>query len=288
MSARGEWIPALVAAVVLGSSATPLAWAATGDEAQARIDRDIAAGSPVVVHVVVALCDNKNQGVVPVPRHLGNGQVPRSNLYWGARYGVRTFFGRQGGWTTLDARRPGDRRILERAIFFDQIQRANVRASVYVVADAWDGAEINAATERFLTFAAGGGVEAVSFRRDSEEGVLSAGGSAHVIAFIGHNGPMDSPLRGPSQPTEQASASSSIVLACASKPYFLAKLRAVGSHPLLLTTGLMAPEAYTLDATIRSWVGGDRAANVRDAAAAAYQEYQECGLEASRDLFWSE
>ncbi|MEM6697149.1 MAG: hypothetical protein AAF599_02045, partial [Bacteroidota bacterium] len=41
------------------------------------------------IHVFVALCDNVNQGIVPVPEHLGNGQDANSNLYWGAAYGVK-------------------------------------------------------------------------------------------------------------------------------------------------------------------------------------------------------
>ncbi len=59
--------------------------AATSSDVQARIDADIAEGKPVVVHVVVALCDNVNQGIVPVPEAFGNGQDLGANLYWGAR-----------------------------------------------------------------------------------------------------------------------------------------------------------------------------------------------------------
>jgi hypothetical protein len=93
---------------------------------------------------------------------------------------------------------------------------------------------------------------------------------------------------GPQGRVAQAMANSTIVLACASKHYFLELLRQVGSHPLLLTNGLMAPEAYTLDATIRSWVAGGSATVVREAAASAYQKYQKCGLQAARNLFWSQ
>ena len=51
-----------------------------------------------MIYVVVALCDNVNQGIVPVPRTLGNGQDAGRNLYWGARYGVRTYFEKAAGW----------------------------------------------------------------------------------------------------------------------------------------------------------------------------------------------
>ena len=37
-----------------------------------------------VIHAFVALCDNKNQGIVPVQEKLGNGDDAQNNLYWGA------------------------------------------------------------------------------------------------------------------------------------------------------------------------------------------------------------
>ena len=45
-----------------------------------------------VIHIVVALCDNQYQGIVKVPAGIGNGQDARTNLYWGAGYGVKTQF----------------------------------------------------------------------------------------------------------------------------------------------------------------------------------------------------
>ena len=41
------------------------------------------------VHVFVALCDNLNQGIVPVPEFMGNGKDTRQNLYWGLAGGVK-------------------------------------------------------------------------------------------------------------------------------------------------------------------------------------------------------
>ena len=52
----------------------------------------------LVAHVLVALCDNENQGIVPVPKTLGNGLDLRNNLYWGALYGIRTEFKKSANW----------------------------------------------------------------------------------------------------------------------------------------------------------------------------------------------
>ena len=65
---------------------------------QERLDLDISANRPIIVHVTVALADNKNQWIVPVPAKIGNGQDSRNNLYWGALYGVKTYLTRKAGW----------------------------------------------------------------------------------------------------------------------------------------------------------------------------------------------
>ena len=97
---------------------------------------------------------------------------------------------------------------------------------------------------------------------------------------------MDFSLASPTVDTSRNEPRSSAVLACASKEYFLDYLDATQSHALLLTTGLMAPEAYTLDAAIRAWVSDGSTAQVVEAAAQAYHRYQKCGVGAARRLFW--
>jgi hypothetical protein len=52
-----------------------------------------------------------------------------------------------------------------------------------------------------------------------------------------------------------------------------------------MTTGLMAPEAYTLAALLESWRRGEPANDTRRAAAAAYARYQRCRIAAARRLF---
>jgi hypothetical protein len=93
-------------------------------------------------------------------------------------------------------------------------------ANVYVVADAWDGAEIKSAIERFFVLAGGGAAEKLSFHRESQKISIAAGGLAHVTAFVGHNGLMDFSLREPQAAKKRETPASSVVLACASKQYF--------------------------------------------------------------------
>ena len=77
------------------------------------------ASCPMVAHVVVALCDNVNQGIVPVPKAIGDGRDPRTNLYWGARFGVRTYFRNTPGWRSVPVPatpRSGARRSAPRSL----------------------------------------------------------------------------------------------------------------------------------------------------------------------------
>jgi hypothetical protein len=284
-----RWLPignlssVLVAALLaLGSTCAATAGNA---EVQARIDTDVAQGAPIVVHVVVALCDNVNQGIVPVPAALGNGQDPRSNLYWGALYGIRTHLTRTAGWTAVTDLRPRDPRILERRVFRADLRRDGRIVPVYLIADAWDGAYIRDALCEFLHMAAGASSDTVSLPRDQQVQELPLGGRAHLLAYVGHNGLMDFELPPTTVVDEAALPRAAMVLACASRPYFRDRLLAVGVHPLLMTTGLMAPEAYTQDAAVRAWISDRTTTAVVAAAAAAYDRYQHCGARAAVRLY---
>jgi len=274
--------PQLPILALLLLAASDAAGAARGQDVQARVDADLKLGRPVVIHVVVALCDNDYQGIVPVPKAIGNGQDPKSNLYWGAAFGVKTFFTKRAGWS-LVSHGPGSGPILERIVLRKEIVRGKRTVPVFVIADAWDGRTIRDAIVRYLGMAAGREAEAIAVGGMSEP--LHAGGDAHLVAFVGHDGLMDFSLT--STPAERAKAlpRSSIVLACASKAYFSPHLVRGGSHQLLLTTNLMAPEAYTLDAAVTMFARGESPAAVVEAAAGAYSKYQKCSMKAARGLF---
>jgi hypothetical protein len=63
------------------------------------------------------------------------------------------------------------------------------------------------------------------------------------------------------------------------------RLDQVSAHGLLLTTGLMAPEAFSSDAAITQWVAGAHDMQIRKAAADNYNRYQKSGIKAARRLF---
>src|SRR5579872_3403986 len=76
-----------------------------------------AQSSPRTIHVFVALADNANQGIVPVPAKLGNGEDPEHNLYWGSAFGVKTFFSRSPEWRLLSSGTQPKHEVLERCVW---------------------------------------------------------------------------------------------------------------------------------------------------------------------------
>ena len=234
------------------------------------------------IHVFVALADNQHQGIVPVAAVLGNGEDAQRNLYWGSSYGVKTFFSRSPEWErVLCTQKPKDQ-ILERCVFK---YRA---ADVYLIADAYRGIEIKQAILDFFYSAAGGGADVlpVSVATSGETVSLPAHGGASLLAYIGHDGLMDFQL--PRYPKRKDDTHrDAIVLACISKQFFRDGLRASGADPLLWTTGLMAPEAYTLKSALDGWIAEEDREQVRERAAGAYDHYQKCGVRAARRLLVS-
>lgn len=229
-----------------------------------------------VIHALVALCDNVNQGIVKVPAALGNGQDTNGNLYWGAAYGVRSWFSKSKEWKRMEKVAVPNAHVLERIIWKHTTEDA------YLVADAYDGAYIQQATRDLLGFAGGHDASTVTVNGRK----LQVGGGADLIAYCGHDGLMDF-----APPTMRGAMNSAhrdvIILACISKRFFAAPLKSTGATPLLWSTGLMAPEAYTLDAALQGWIRREDAQRVRERAAQAYAKWQKCSADASRKLLVS-
>lgn len=226
-----------------------------------------------VAHVLVALCDNENQGIVPVPAFLGNGEDTQKNLYWGAAFGVKTFFSKSASWQKLAEIDNPKENVLQRIVFKHKTQ------NVYLVADAYRGSKMRETVDDFFAATAGAKRENVELK----DLTLQILGSANLVAFVGHNGLMDFTLE--NQPAKRDDdARDAVILACASRKYFSAPLKKTSAKPLLWTSNLMAPEAYILHDALEGWTRGESDEQVRDRAAAAYAKYQKIGLKSAQNL----
>lgn len=226
-----------------------------------------------VIHVYVALCDNENQGIVPVPKLIGNGQDPFNNLYWGALYGIKTHFKKNKNWQLLETIKNPKTNILERCIF------KHTTHDAIMVADAYDGAFMKNTVVDFLQSTSGNTKESITLN----DKTLAIAGKANLIAFIGHNGLMD--FRLDNYPTKaNDDKRETVILACVSKSYFGEAILKAGATPLVWSTGLMSPEAYTLEYLLRGWLAGETNEQIRERAAQGYHDYQKCGINGAKRL----
>jgi len=224
------------------------------------------------IHVFVALCDNKYQGIVPVPAKIGNGQDPDNNLYWGCAFGIKTFFSKSAEWKKVKIQKI-DSVLLERIIF------KHVSKNWYLIADAYNGKNIEKCTVDFMESSAG-------LRKDTlhlKNQIIGTYGNASLLTYIGHDGLMDFQLS-ESFVNKDSIQRNCIALACYSKSYFAPHLKNAHIIPLVWTTGLMCPEAYTLHDAISAFLSNKSDEEIRNAAALAYSKYQKCSLKAAKGL----
>ena len=235
---------------------------------------------PLVAHVLVALCDNDYQGIVPVPKKLGNGQDLRNNLYWGALYGVRTEFKRSANWFFKTSYKPSSSDILERVIFESTNKTGN---KIILIADAYRGDRMKECLTDYFDYL--GGTKKLELP-DS----LGFSDEVDLVVFNGHNGLMDTDIVMP-KVKEGHKNLEAMAIGCASYDYFEPYWKKTESFPLLSTNNLMAPEGYILHAALDSWKELKSKEAVHVAAANAYNKYQHCGVNGAKRLFrtgWKE
>ena len=227
------------------------------------------------IHSFVALCDNQHQGIVPVPANIGNGKKPSTNLYWGAGYGVKNYFKvKTTDWKLVKTIEPGNPLILERLLY------KHTAKNIYMLADAYDGEFIKNCIEDFLKASNGQN----PFNIEYEGHKLAFGGASQLLTYTGHDGLMEHQVF-IDYKKEVNQKRDVIILACASKDFFKPEIEKAIANPLLWTTNLLSPEAYTLKAAIDGWILNETGTQVRERAAQAYHKYQKCGINGARNLF---
>lgn len=245
------------------------------DTILARLKYKIKHAQPLIVHVFVPLCDNEHQGIVPVNKQLGDGLNLRTNLYWGAGYGVKSFFKADKSWKLLNAQPDPSADILERVIFEKKYPNG---VRVLLVADAYRGDRMKACILDFLNALSGHLHDTIRLKD-----TILLTGAPDLAILNGHNGLMDMELEDITPATN--SPKDAAVIACASHPYFEERLRCAAAFPLLTTQHLLAPEAYVMAAAIDGWARLENEKQIRVRAAQAYAKYQKCGYRGASRIF---
>lgn len=233
-------------------------------------------GGNKVIHVLVALCDNEHQGIVKVSKDLGNGDNPKSNLYWGCSGGVKSQFIKSPKWKLLKSVQNPRSTVLERVVFQHE------SGKVFIVADGYRGRYIKGMLEDYFALLAGHTIDRESEAIPALKREIHAGSCASLIVYVGHNGLMDIEFK--SFPKGRSNKEA-IALCCESEQYFKNILSQYGAKPILLTTQLMYPGAMVLEGAFEGWIKGESLDQIRARAGEAYARNQKISVKSGMGIF---
>ena len=164
---------------------------------------------------------------------------PESDLYWGMKYGMKTYFSKDADWEVVRKVKPGVK-IKEQIIFF------NKNLNLYVDAMAYNADSIKTAITEFIEY---------TYNADTNK----------LVIYVGHDGLMDFDV----EVVPQKNKCDVMVFSCISDYYFSPFV-----DMCLSTYTLMAPEAYVVMAAIESWAANDSEKEIRKNTAKVYAKYQ--------------
>jgi len=244
-----------------------------------RVKQKLKDREPLVIHIMVPLCDNDNQGIVKVNSRLGDGLNLKTNLYWGSKYGIKNFFHKLSPWKLIESKKDLNENILERIVLSRVYPNG---AKVYLVADAYRGDKMKVCLTDYFNVISGKRKEQIVVN----EQTISIKSNADLIIFNGHNGLMDYNINLVDNQDDKIRETA--VIGCISQSYFLEHLKHAKAYPLLMTTNLMAPEAYVSGGLIDAWVQRNSdTEHIKKEVAKAYHKYQKCGIKGASRLFTS-
>ena len=227
----------------------------------------------VTVHVALA---DRSSGAAS---RFADGRHPRTNLTWGALYGVETHFANAAGWRRAYTDN-GDGPVLRHVVFH---RRAEVTAAwrelgvaapfdIYVLALAWPSTLAREAMNRPIREAMLH--EPIPMMVEGEELVFGSG--SVLIGYLGPNAMADGywdpfeqlPNNDPRQPT-------GIFYLCSmSAVYLHDTVVRHGLYPVLFAREPIVPEAYLLDGMLQALAVGELDDGFLFRAAAQYTKYQ--------------
>lgn len=238
---------------------------------------DLAAGRPLVVQVHVPLCDNDVLRCGNA--RLGDGDNPRTNLYWATTAGFGKWFARKkSGWTKVldgDGDTVGDPDVLEVLVYRRTITASKAwrkagaprRFEVYVVAQAWRGEAIDRALDAWAAELYGGAARTLTLDDGTE---LAAGGAARIVAYVGHNRLMDVEAYAWPEATADGPRKGAVAIACHTDAYMHDEVPAADRVPLLFTRDFLFASAPPLEGVVRAFAEGGGYQAMRKAAAVEY------------------
>lgn len=214
------------------------------------------------------------------PRAFADGNNPRTNMYWGALFGLETHFANAAGWRRAYTD-DGDGAGIIRRVVFHRIAEPTAawRArgvtesfDVYVLANAWPSSRIVDAMEQPLQEALCG--QSVVLKVDGTS--IAFGGGSAMVGYVGQNHMLDEywdPFArlGGCRPERQVG----IFYLCPRSAVVLHKpIVERGLYSVLFTRAAATPEAYLVDGMFKALLSGELGDGFISEAAAQYARYQ--------------
>lgn len=243
-----------------------------------RIARDLKAGRPLVITVHVALCSNRS--IWCGSKKLGNGDKPRTNLYWGGASGLTAWFRyRRKGYKQV-FRDGGDGKVVvDRVVYRRRVGWISKRwkrfgvtkpFDVYLVGLAYRGRHIGKAVDALIRQTATGAGSTLKLKTGK---TIAIGGRGHLVGYAGHNYLMDTGGRWKWPKITRKRPVGYFMLACMSAQYLAPRLTHKLTHAVLLTRVFMYPGAFTIDGLIRALSFAQRQRAVFRKGCAYYARY---------------
>jgi len=227
--------------------------------------------------VHVALFDQHRAGR---PRPLADGNNPKTNLYWGALFGIETHFANAAGWRRAYTDNGDGAGIIRRVVFQRRAEptvawraRGVTKSfDVYVLANAWPSSRIVDSMEQPLRDALCG--EVVALPVDGR--TLQFAGASAVVGYVGQNHMLDE-YWDPFAALGDCSSERQVGV------FYLCPRSAVvlhkpvvnhGLYSVLFTRSAVTPEAYLVDGMFKALLSGELGDGFVADAAAEYARYQ--------------
>jgi len=244
-----------------------------------QLQTKIKNNKPLIAHILIPLCDNENQGIVPTSPKLGNGLDLRNNLYWGVRHGINTIFKRNKKWKLKGEVDNPNSNVLKRVIYERKFKN---EATVLVILDAYRGDRMKACLEDYFNALAENKMDTLLL--DSIQ--IPLYGNADLVGFNGHNGLMDREISY-SITKKNIRQKDAISISCQSKYYFNERFKKLNAYPLVVTTGNLYPGGFIIEGIIEKWGLQETDELIRQEAGNSYHRVKKCGIRGARRLFGS-
>lgn len=242
------------------------------------LKQKIESKEPLIAHVLVPLCDNEHQGIVPTSEAIGNGMDPDHNLYWMTSKGIKRYFRDLPDWKLISSVDTPRINILERVVFQKTFPNG---AIVLLIADAYRGDKMHECLNDYFNSLSGNKFDSVFI----ENKFYQINGMADLVAFNGHNGLMDETTVF-SKSNKSTKPKDAVSISCASSNFFKPHYISTNSYPLVHTTNLLYPGAFILEGILNNWAMLKNEEDCKKAAGDAYYKNKpKSGPNGSQNLF---